>query len=239
MRLDSRQNDQLRPLILTPHWAKNADGSCLIEMGDTKVICTATLENTVPIWLKGGGSGWLSAEYGMLPASTNKRKPRDGTRGKTDGRTIEIQRLIGRGLRAGINLKALGERSITLDCDVLQADGGTRCAAITGAWVALHFALGKLKNEGKIREIPLQNPIAAVSVGIVNGEAVLDLNYAEDSRAAVDMNVVMNGENQLIEVQASGEGATFSRDELAQLLDVAQGGIEQLVKAQSEAIAGQ
>ncbi len=238
MRLDFRQNDQLRPLILTPAWAKNADGSCLIEMGDTKVICTATLETGVPIWLKGGGSGWVTAEYGMLPTSTNKRKPRDGARGKTDGRTVEIQRLIGRSLRAGIDLKLLGERSITLDCDVLQADGGTRCAAITGAWVALHFALAKLKNEGKIREIPLRSSVAAVSVGMVNGEAVLDLNYAEDSRAQVDMNVVMT-QNQLIEVQASGEGATFSREELAQLLDLAQGGIEQLVKAQKEAIAGQ
>lgn len=238
MRSNSRSFDQLRPLILTPAWAKNADGSCLIEIGDTKVICTATLENQVPIWLKGGGSGWLTAEYGMLPASTQKRKPRDGARGKTDGRTIEIQRLIGRSLRAGIDLKALGERSLTLDCDVLQADGGTRCAAITGAWVALYYALSKLKNEGKIREIPLQNPVAAVSVGVVNGEAILDLCYAEDSRADVDMNVVMNGENQLVEVQASGEGATFSREELAKLLDLAQRGIEQLVAAQNEAISG-
>jgi ribonuclease PH len=237
MRPDSRQFDQLRPLKLTPHWAKNADGSCLIEIGDTRVICTATLENNVPPWLKGGGSGWLTAEYGMLPASTQKRKPRDGARGKTDGRTIEIQRLIGRSLRAGIDLKLLGERSITLDCDVLQADGGTRCAAITGAYVALYFVLSRLKNEGKIARIPLQSPVAAISVGMFGGEAVLDLCYAEDCRAEVDMNVVMT-QNRLIEVQASGEGATFSRDELARLLDLAQAGIERLVAAQNEAIAG-
>lgn len=237
MRIDSRTPDQLRPLSLTPGWAKNADGSCFIEVGETKLICTATVENFVPQWLKGGGKGWVTAEYGMLPGSTQKRKPRDGARGKTDGRTIEIQRLIGRSLRAGIDMTALGERMITLDCDVLQADGGTRCAAITGAWVALHQALSKLLAESKIASLPLVSPVAAVSVGVIDGVPLLDLCYAEDSRAEVDMNVVMNGEGRLIEVQASGEGNTFSRQELAQLLDLAEGGVAGLIKAQRAAIA--
>lgn len=235
MRPDSRQFDQLRPLKLTPGWAKNALGSCLIEMGDTKLICTATLENGVPPWLRGSGKGWLTAEYGMLPASTPLRKTRDGARGKTDGRTIEIQRLIGRSLRACIDLDTLGERVITLDCDVLQADGGTRCAAITGAYVALYQALFSLQSEGKIAQIPLRFPVAAVSVGIAKGEAILDLCYAEDKDADVDMNVVM-AQNALIEVQASAEGAIFSREELAQMLDLAQIGIAQLFEAQNAAI---
>ncbi|HEX8466142.1 MAG TPA: ribonuclease PH [Abditibacterium sp.] len=237
MRPDSRLPDALRPLQLTLGWAKNADGSCLIEVGETRLICTATIENGVPPWLRGGGAGWLTAEYGMLPRSTGTRKPRDGARGKTDGRTIEIQRLIGRSLRAGIDLKALGERTITLDCDVLQADGGTRCAAITGAYLALFQALHQLKSDGKIRAMPLYSPIAAVSVGIVTGEAVLDLCYAEDSHADVDMNVVGNAEGRLIEVQASGEGATFAREELARLLDLAQIGLNQLIAAQQETMA--
>lgn len=238
MRPDSRLPDQLRPLQLTPGWAKNADGSCLIEIGETRLICTATVENGVPPWLKGSGSGWLTAEYGMLPRSTGQRKPRDGSRGKVDGRTIEIQRLIGRALRAGLDLETLGERTLILDCDVLQADGGTRCAAICGAWVAMFAALSSLKNESKIRRVPLISPVAAISVGLVNGEAALDLCYAEDSRADVDMNVVMDGESRLIEVQATGENDTFSRAELDQLLDLAQGGIAQIVSAQREAIAG-
>ena len=238
MRPDSRLSDQLRSLTLTPRWAKNADGSCLVEVGDTRVICTASVESSVPQWLRGGGTGWVTGEYGMLPGSTQTRKPRDGARGKTDGRTIEIQRLIGRSLRAGIDLGALGERSIVVDCDVLQADGGTRCAAITGAWVALYYALADLKQQGKISKMPLGSPIAAVSVGVVGSQPVLDLNYAEDSKAQVDMNVVMNGENRLIEVQASGEGATFERSELNQLLDLAEIGIKQLVEAQKAAIEG-
>lgn len=236
MRPDSRQFDQLRPLQLTPGWAKNALGSCLIEVGDTKLICTATLENGVPPWLRGSGKGWITAEYGMLPASTQSRKARDGARGKTDGRTVEIQRLIGRSLRACIDLETLGERVITLDCDVLQADGGTRCAAITGAYVALYQALWRLQKEGKIAEIPLRFPVAAVSVGIAGGEAILDLCYAEDKDADVDMNVVMT-QNALIEVQASAEGAVFSRDELTKMLDLAQSGIVQLIEAQNAAIA--
>lgn len=237
MRPDSRIPEQLRSLKLTPGWAKNADGSCLIEVGETKLICTASIESSVPPWLRGGGTGWVTAEYGMLPGSTQTRKPRDGARGKTDGRTIEIQRLIGRSLRAGIDLAVLGERSIVVDCDVLQADGGTRCAAITGGWVALYHALSNLKSQGKITRMPLDSPIAAVSVGIVGHQPVLDLCYAEDSKAEVDMNVVMNGENRLIEVQASGEGATFAREELTQLLDLAEIGIKELVAAQKAAIA--
>jgi ribonuclease PH len=236
MRPDSRQTDQLRPIKLTTGWTKNAHGSCLIEIGETRLICTATIENFVPNWLKGGGKGWLTAEYGMLPGSTQKRKPRDGARGKVDGRTIEIQRLIGRSLRGAIDLEKLGERMITLDCDVLQADGGTRCAAITGAYVALSEALQNLQEEGKINQSPLLSPVAAVSVGMVAGEAVLDLNYAEDSQADVDMNVIMNGDGGLIEVQASAEGAPFSREELARLLDLAQNGIAQLITAQNGVI---
>ncbi len=237
MRPDSRQNDQIRAFKLTPGWAKNALGSCLIEMGDSKLICTATLENGVPAWLRGSGRGWLTAEYGMLPGSTATRKARDGARGKVDGRTIEIQRLIGRSLRACIDLEHLGERVITLDCDVLQADGGTRCAAITGAYVALNQALFTLKNEGKIAQIPLKFPVAAVSVGLIGGEPRLDLCYAEDKIADVDMNVVMNTQNALIEVQVSGENTTFTRKELEKLLDLAQIGITQLAAAQHEAIA--
>ncbi|RYG72146.1 ribonuclease PH [bacterium] len=237
MRSDSRTPDQLRPLTLTPNWSKNSDGSCLIEVGETKLICTASIENFVPQWMKGSGKGWVTAEYGMLPGSTQKRKSRDGARGKFDGRTIEIQRLIGRSLRAGVDMTLLGERMITLDCDVLQADGGTRCAAITGAWVALHFALTKLMAEGKLETMPLASPVAAVSVGVVDGTPLLDLCYVEDSRAEVDMNVIMNGQGRLIEVQASGEGNTFTRDELTTLLDLAEGGIQQLVAAQQAIIA--
>lgn len=235
-RPDNRPNDILRPVRLTRGWAKNAEGSCLCEFGDTKVICTATIENTVPVWKRGQGEGWLTAEYGMLPRSTGKRKPRDNSRPKPDGRTIEIQRLIGRSLRAAIDLEALGERTIVLDCDVLQADGGTRCAAITGAWVALAEALARLKNDGKIQAIPLPATIAAVSVGIVQKTELLDLCYLEDSRADVDMNVVMTGEGRLVEVQASGEGATFSRAELGRLLELAKGGIDELVQLQNEAV---
>lgn len=237
-RPDNRPNDLLRPVRLTRGWAKNAEGSCLCEFGDTKVICTATVENTVPLWKRGQGAGWLTAEYGMLPRSTGKRKPRDGSRPKPDGRTIEIQRLIGRSLRAAIDLDALGERTIILDCDVLQADGGTRCAAITGAWVALAEAIARLKQDGKLHINPLTTTVAAVSVGVVEKTELLDLCYHEDSRADVDMNVVMTGEGRLIEVQASGEGATFSRAELGRLLELAKNGIDELVALQNEAVKG-
>jgi ribonuclease PH len=235
-RPDARGRDELRPIKLTRDWAKYAEGSCLIEVGDTKVLCTASVENNVPVWLRGGGAGWVTAEYGMLPRATGSRTQRDGSRGKPDGRTIEIQRLIGRSLRAGINTKALGERMIVVDCDVLQADGGTRTAAITGAWVALHDALSKLKNDGILTKWPLTEQIAAVSVGIVKNEQVLDLRYAEDSRASVDMNVVMTASGRLIEVQASGEGATFAVEELHQLLTLAQIGIGQLCQLQQSVL---
>lgn len=236
-RIDGRLNDQLRPVRLTRGWAKNAEGSCLVEFGETRVLCTATIEHLVPVWKRGGGSGWLTAEYGMLPRATGKRTLRDGSRHKPDGRTIEIQRLVGRSLRAGIDLDALGERTVILDCDVLQADGGTRCAAITGAWVALAEALIGLRNSGKLRQLPLPFNVAAVSVGIAEGQEMLDLCYHEDAQAAVDMNVVMTGDGRLIEVQASGEGATFTRAEMGRMLELAKIGIDELVALQQAAVA--
>lgn len=237
MRPDNRRPDELRPVQLTRGWAKHAEGSCLIEVGDTKVLCTASVENGVPPFLKGSGTGWVTAEYGMLPRSTGTRMPRAATKGKNDGRTIEIQRLIGRSLRAAIDTKLLGERTVTLDCDVLQADGGTRTAAITGAWVALCEALAKTKRDGALKNWPLADQVAAVSVGIVNNQEVLDLRYVEDSKASVDMNVVMTAKGRLIEVQASGEGATFSREELDGLLTLAQIGIGELAQLQQQAVA--
>ena len=236
-RTDNRTNNQLRPVTLTRGWAKHAEGSCLVTFGETKVICTASVESNVPNWLRNTGTGWVTAEYGMLPRATNSRTQRDGSRGKPDGRTIEIQRLIGRSLRAVMNMKLLGERSIVVDCDVLQADGGTRTAAITGAWVALCEALASLKREGALRTWPLTDQVAAISVGIVGGRELLDLNYKEDSRASVDMNVVMTARGQLIEVQASGEGATFSTDELNRLLTLSQIGIGELCQLQQQAVA--
>ena len=237
MRPDNRRPDELRPVQLTRGWAKHAEGSCLIEVGDTKVLCTASVDNGVPYFLKGSGTGWVTAEYGMLPRSTGTRMQRAATKGKNDGRTIEIQRLIGRSLRAAIDTKLLGERTVTIDCDVLQADGGTRTASITGAWVALCEALAKTKRDGTLRAWPLTDQVAAVSVGIVNNQEVLDLPYAEDSKASVDMNVVMTAKGRLIEVQASGEGATFSREELDHLLTLAQIGIGELAKQQQQAVA--
>jgi len=236
-RFDGREPGQLRPVILTPGWARHAEGSCLTQCGDTTVLCTVTVENGVPAWKRGSGSGWLTAEYGMLPRSTGKRVTRDATRGKPDGRTIEIQRLIGRSLRAAVDLTALGERTLMIDCDVLQADGGTRCAAITGAWVALAAAIAKIGAVTPFAMSPLRDNVAAVSVGIVEGTGLLDLNYHEDSRASVDMNVVMTSAGELIEVGASGEGATFQRNQLDQLLDLAAGGITELVAAQRAALA--
>ncbi|MBV9864477.1 MAG: ribonuclease PH [Abitibacteriaceae bacterium] len=235
-RRDGRAPNQMRPVTLTRSWAKHAEGSCLVEFGDTKVICTASIENSVPAFMRNTGSGWVTAEYGMLPRSTGSRKQRDSTRGKPDGRTIEIQRLIGRTLRSVIDLRAVGERTITLDCDVLQADGGTRTAAITGAWVALCEALCGLRDKEKLRKLPLEHHVTAVSVGIVGKQEVLDLPYEEDSRAAVDMNVVMTETGRLIEVQAGGEGQTFNREQLNRLLDLAQIGIDYLVPLQQEAV---
>jgi ribonuclease PH len=233
-RPDGRPPDQLRPVEIEAGFVRTADGSALMTMGGTRVICTASLVEGVPAWREGSGRGWLTAEYGMLPASTGTRRTRDSTRGRPDGRTVEIQRLIGRSVRAVIDLDALGERTVYLDCDVLEADGGTRCAAITGAYVALKLALDKLVERGALTRVPLRSSVAAVSCGIVGGEPVVDLDYREDSSAEVDMNVVMTGAGELVEVQATGEGVTFSRDELDRLLELAAGGIASLRQVQDE-----
>ncbi len=205
-------------------------------MGDTHVLCTATLEDRVPPFMKGSGLGWVTAEYGMLPRSTTSRMRREATAGKQGGRTVEIQRLIGRSLRAGVDRVAMGERQITIDCDVIQADGGTRCAAITGGWVALRLAVNKLLKAGDIVSDPLTSPVAALSCGLYAGQAVVDLDYAEDSEAGADGNFVMTGDGRLIEVQMSAEGATFSRDQMTELMDLAQAGIEQLATKQVAAV---
>ena len=214
---------------------KHAEGSCLIRMGDTHVLCTATIEERVPPFVKGSGLGWVTAEYGMLPRSTNSRMRREAAAGKQGGRTVEIQRLIGRSLRAGVDRVALGERQITVDCDVIQADGGTRCAAITGGWVALKLAVQKLMKAGDLISDPLVDPVAAVSCGIYAGQPVLDLDYPEDSEAGVDGNFIMTGSKRLIEVQMSAEGATYSRDQMNTLLDLAEQGVDLLVARQLEA----
>jgi len=234
-RPDGRAPDRLRPIGIEPGFVRSADGSALIEVGGTRVICTASLVEGVPSWREGSGSGWLTAEYGMLPASTGTRRQRDSTRGRPDGRTVEIQRLIGRSLRAVVDVDALGERTVYLDCDVLEADGGTRCAAITGAYVALKLALDKLVERGALASLPLRSSVAAVSCGIVGGTAVLDLDYREDSTAEVDMNVVMTGAEDLVEVQATGEGVAFSREQLDEMLALAATGIAELRRAQEQA----
>ena len=207
----------------------------MIRVGDTHVLCTATIEDRVPPFIKGSGLGWVTAEYGMLPRSTTSRMRRESSAGKQQGRTVEIQRLIGRSLRAGVDRVALGERQITVDCDVIQADGGTRCASITGGWVALRLAVNKLMKAGDVTSDPLISPVAAVSCGIYAGQAVLDLDYPEDSEAGVDGNFIMRGDGQLIEVQMSAEGATFSRDQMSQLLDLADAGVQELVALQLKA----
>jgi ribonuclease PH len=237
MRSDGRRLDELRPVEIIPGFVATADGSALISVGTTRVICTASVDESVPAWMRGRGAGWVTAEYGMLPASTGDRKARDISRGRLDGRTTEIQRLIGRSLRAVVDMAALGERTVWLDCDVLQADGGTRCASICGAWVALRLALDGLVARGALEAPPLRDSLAAVSVGMVGGEALLDLAYVEDSRAESDMNVVMTGSGRLVEVQATAEGATFSRAELDALLDLAEGGVRTLTGAQMAAVA--
>lgn len=208
----------------------------MIRMGDTHVLCTATIEDRVPPFIKGSGLGWVTAEYGMLPRSTTSRMRRESTAGKQQGRTVEIQRLIGRSLRAGVDRVALGERQISIDCDVIQADGGTRCASITGGWVALRLAINKLMKAGEVTSDPLISPVAAVSCGIYAGQAVLDLDYPEDSEAGVDGNFIMRGDGQLIEVQMSAEGSTFSRDQMTQLLDLADAGVQELVALQLKAV---
>ncbi|PHX81332.1 MAG: ribonuclease PH [Thermoleophilia bacterium] len=229
-RADGRAYNELRPTTITPGFLSSAP-SALIEIGGTRVLCTAIVENGVPPWLRGQGRGWLTAEYGMLPASTGQRKARDATRGKLDGRTVEIQRLIGRSLRAVVDLVELGENTLWVDCDVLEADGGTRCASITGAWVATHLALAAIG-----RTAALRDSIAAISVGMVDGNAVLDLPYEEDSRADVDMNIVMTGSDGLVEVQGTAEGTPFPRADLNQLLDLAGGGMATLRAVQQAAI---
>ncbi len=231
-----RASDALRPTNVEPHFVKPATGSALITQGETRVICTASVDGSVPRWMAGKGRGWATAEYGMLPASTGQRKQRDVTRGRADGRTVEIQRLIGRSLRGVIDFEALGERTIYLDCDVLTADGGTRCASITGAYVALDLACRRLVDEGKLERSPLTGSVAAVSCGMVGGVALLDLDYAEDSTAEVDANVVMTGEGGLIEVQATAERTPLSRAHLDELLALAAGGIEELRAEQARAV---
>ena len=236
MRPSGRQLDELRPVSIKTNVTKHAEGSCMIRMGDTHVLCTATLEDRVPSFIKGSGLGWVTAEYGMLPRSTTSRMRREAASGKQGGRTIEIQRLIGRSLRAGVDRVALGERQITIDCDVIQADGGTRCAAITGGWVALRIAVNKLLKTREIISDPLIQPVAAVSCGIYAGQAVLDLDYPEDSDAGVDGNFIMMSNKQLIEVQMSAEGSTYSRDQMMQLLNLAEKGVAELVTAQADAL---
>jgi ribonuclease PH len=228
---------ELRPTEIEPGFMRTATGSALISVGETRVICTASAQDGVPRWMTGKGKGWVTAEYGMLPASTGQRKQRDATRGRQDGRTVEIQRLIGRSLRGVIDFKALGERTIYLDCDVLQADGGTRCASITGAYVALALACERLRGEGALERSPLTGSLAAVSCGMVGGAALLDLDYSEDSTAEVDANVVMTGDGGLLEVQATAERTPLSRAHLDELLALAAAGIEQLRAVQESAIA--
>jgi ribonuclease PH len=236
MRPSGRQIGDMRPISIETGVTKHAEGSCLIKVGDTHVLCTATLEERAPPFLKNTGLGWVTAEYGMLPRATNTRNRREAAAGKQSGRTQEIQRLIGRSLRAGVDRVALGERQITIDCDVIQADGGTRCAAITGGWVALRLAANKLMQAGVVTSDPIVDHVAAVSCGIYGGQSVLDLDYAEDSEAGTDGNFVMTGAGRLVEVQMSAEGAAFTRDEMSALLDLAEAGISGLVAAQKAAI---
>ncbi len=235
MRPSGRNLSEMRSVSIETGVLKHAEGSCLIKIGDTHVLCTATIEERVPPFVKGSGLGWVTAEYGMLPRSTGSRMRREATAGKQGGRTVEIQRLIGRSLRAGVDRVALGERQITVDCDVIQADGGTRCASITGGWVALKLAVQKLMKAGDVLSDPLIDPVAAVSCGIYAGQPVLDLDYPEDSEAGVDGNFIMTGTKRLIEVQMSAEGATYSREQMNALLDLAELGVDQLVAKQREA----
>lgn len=236
MRPSGRAPDELRPIRFTRGYTKHAEGSVLVEFGDTKVICTATVEERVPPFLKGQGQGWVTAEYGMLPRSTGMRMGREAARGRQGGRTLEIQRLIGRSLRAAVDLAALGERQITVDCDVIQADGGTRTASISGGFVALKDAVNKLLKAGELKQDPLHGMVASVSVGIYAGVPVLDLDYAEDSSAETDMNVVMNDAGHYIEVQGTAEGHAFRRDELDAMLELAGSGIARIIEVQREAL---
>jgi len=236
-RNDGRSPDELREITIEPGFMSTATGSALISAGGTRVICTASVNEDVPKWMAGKGRGWVTAEYGMLPASTGDRKQRDSSRGRPDGRTVEIQRLIGRSLRGVVDFEALGERTVWIDTDVLEADGGTRCAAITGGYVALELALRRLVSEGKMDRVPLTQSVAAVSAGMVGGTALLDLDYSEDSTAEVDANVVMTGDGGLVEVQATAERTPLSRASLDELLALAEAGIERLRAAQEDAVA--
>ncbi|KPC53692.1 ribonuclease PH [Amantichitinum ursilacus] len=238
MRASNRPADQLRPVRITRQFTRHAEGSVLVEFGETKVICTASVEEAVPSFLKGKGQGWVTAEYGMLPRSTHSRMRREAAQGKQSGRTQEIQRLIGRSLRAVVDLAKLGERQIVIDCDVIQADGGTRTASITGAFVALTDAINGLIADGKLTESPIREHIAAISVGVVGDTPVLDLDYPEDSACETDMNVVMTGSGHFVEIQGTAEGVPFSRAEMNALLDLAEKGIKELIALQKTALAG-
>ncbi|GIM30519.1 hypothetical protein CPJCM30710_31850 [Clostridium polyendosporum] len=236
MRIGGRKNDQIRPVKLTRNYTKYAEGSVLIEVGDTKIICNASIEDKVPPFLKGSGEGWITAEYNMLPRSTHTRKPRDISKLKIDGRTMEIQRLIGRALRSVVDLKALGEKTIWIDCDVMQADGGTRTASISGAFVALVDAINRLHKEQSFKVFPIRSFVGAISVGIVNNEKILDLCYEEDSKAKVDMNVIMTDKGEFIELQGTGEESPFSRRELDELLTLGEKGVKQVIQAQKDVL---
>ena len=236
-RADGRSPRDLREIRFTPGFVGTATGSCLVEAGGTRIICTASVDEEVPRWMANQGRGWVTAEYGMLPASTGERKRRDVSKGRPDGRTVEIQRLIGRSLRGVIDFEGLGERTVWIDCDVLEADGGTRCASITGGYVALELALRRLMAEGKLKKLPVNQSVAAVSCGVVGGRALLDLDYSEDSTAEVDANVVMTGDGGLVEVQATAERTPLSRASLDELLALAAAGIDELRAAQQEAVA--
>ena len=235
-RIDGRQDNDLRNLQMDREIVKYAEGSCMIWLGDTQVLCTASVEDRVPPFLKGSGTGWVTAEYSMLPRATPSRQQREVSRGQPGGRTMEIQRLIGRAFRSVVELRSLGERTITLDCDVIQADGGTRTASITGAYVALYDALRWMQGKGTVRSLPIFDSLAAISVGIVDGRPVLDLCYEEDSRASVDMNVVMTGGRKLVEVQGTAEGMPFSREQMNQLIDLAEGGVTRLLAEQKRVL---
>lgn len=235
MRPSGRENDELRPIKITRNYTKHAEGSVLIECGDTLIICNATVENSVPGFLRGKGVGWVTAEYGMLPRSTGSRMRRESSLGKQGGRTLEIQRLIGRALRASVDTEILGERTVTIDCDVIQADGGTRTASISGAWVALSDAIQTLLEQGDLQQSPIECQIAAVSVGIYEGQAILDLDYAEDSNASTDMNIVMNSNGGFIEIQGTAEGESFSDEELHEMLALARKGTEEIFALQTRA----
>jgi len=238
VRLDGRAADQLRPVTITTDYIKHAEGSCLIEVGDTRVVCAVSFEERVPVFLRGKGEGWITAEYGMLPRATTTRSQREAARGRPSGRTQEIQRLIGRSLRAVVDMKALGERTVWIDCDVIQADGGTRCASITGAFVALVQALQGLHKKGALKKLPVTDHVAAVSVGKVGDRVLLDLKYEEDSTAHVDMNVVKTGDGRFVEVQGTAEGEPFSDDEMLELLASADKGIRELVELQKKVLGG-